>query len=120
MTAPQKIVVFGGTGFVGRHLVTALSSRGARILVPTRRRERAKYLILLPQGEVVEADLRDANLRDANLAGVNLYGANLNGADLTGANLEGANLERALMTDTKLDGVTYGQTIMPDGTRKGD
>ena len=43
----RTFLVIGGTGFVGRHLVTALSSRGARILVPTRRRERAKHLILL-------------------------------------------------------------------------
>lgn len=74
-----NILVVGGSGFVGRHLVAALAERGARVTVPTRRRDRARHLILLPTVEVVEADLRDANAlaglaagRDAvvNLAGI--------------------------------------------------
>jgi NADH dehydrogenase len=74
-----NILVVGGSGFVGRHLVAALAARGARVTVPTRRRERAKHLILLPTVEVVEADVGDANVlaglaagRDAviNLAGI--------------------------------------------------
>ncbi len=52
-------LVVGGSGFVGRHLVAALAERGLRVTVPTRRRDRAKRLILLPTVEVVEADLRD-------------------------------------------------------------
>jgi uncharacterized protein YbjT (DUF2867 family) len=74
-----NILVVGGSGFVGRHLVAALAARGARVTVPTRRRDRARHLILLPTVDVVEADLRDAGVlaglaagRDAvvNLAGV--------------------------------------------------
>jgi uncharacterized protein YbjT (DUF2867 family) len=74
-----NILVVGGSGFVGRHLVAALAARGARVTVPTRRRERAKHLILLPTVDVVEADVGDANTlaglaagRDAvvNLAGI--------------------------------------------------
>jgi NADH dehydrogenase len=74
-----NILVVGGSGFVGRHLVAALAARGVDVTVPTRRRDRAKHLILLPTVEVVEADLRDANAlaglaagRDAvvNLAGI--------------------------------------------------
>ena len=74
-----NILVVGGSGFVGRHLVAALAARGVNVTVPTRRRDRAKHLILLPTVEVVEADLRDANAlaglaagRDAvvNLAGI--------------------------------------------------
>jgi uncharacterized protein YbjT (DUF2867 family) len=74
-----NILVVGGSGFVGRHLVAALAERGARVTVPTRRRDRARHLILLPTVEVVEADVRDANTlaglaagRDAvvNLAGI--------------------------------------------------
>ena len=69
----------GGSGFVGRHLVAALTARGVHVTVPTRRRERAKHLFLLPTVEVVEADVgapgvlaRLAAGRDAviNLAGV--------------------------------------------------
>ena len=75
----ENFLVVGGSGFVGRHLVGALVARGARVTVPTRRRERAKHLILLPTVDVVEADVRDSRAlaglaagRDAvvNLAGV--------------------------------------------------
>ena len=74
-----NILVVGGSGFVGRHLVAALAARGANVAVPTRRRERAKHLILLPTVEVIEADVGDAKTlarlaagRDAvvNLAGI--------------------------------------------------
>ena len=62
----SKILVVGGSGFIGRHLVAALAAGGAEVSVPTRRRERAKHLILLPTVEVVEADL----LQPGTLAGL--------------------------------------------------
>jgi hypothetical protein len=55
----ENFLVVGGSGFVGRHLVAALAARGARVTVPTRRRDRAKHLILLPTVDVVEADVRE-------------------------------------------------------------
>jgi len=55
----QKVVVFGGSGFIGSHLVAHLARGGARVLVPTRRYESAKHLILLPGVEVVEANIHD-------------------------------------------------------------
>ena len=58
------VVVFGGSGFIGTRMVSRLSQMGARVIVPTRRYERAKHLIFLPRVEVVEADIRD----DATLA----------------------------------------------------
>jgi len=73
-----NFLVVGGSGFVGRHLVAALAARGAEVLVPTRRRERAKHLILLPTVDVVEADVRDSSVLAALAAGcdavVNLAG----------------------------------------------
>jgi uncharacterized protein YbjT (DUF2867 family) len=75
----DNFLVVGGSGFVGRHLVAALAARGARVTVPTRHRDRARHLILLPTVEVVETDARDSRVltelaagRDAviNLAGV--------------------------------------------------
>jgi len=54
-----NICVIGGSGFVGRHIVHLLCARGARVRVPTRSRERAKPLIVLPTVEVVEADVHD-------------------------------------------------------------
>ena len=53
----DNVLVVGGSGFIGRHLVAALAARGVRVTVPSRRRERAKHLILLPTVEVVESDV---------------------------------------------------------------
>jgi len=53
----DNVLVVGGSGFIGRHLVAALAARGIRVTVPSRRRERAKHLILLPTVDVVEADV---------------------------------------------------------------
>ncbi len=59
-----KVLVLGGSGFVGRHLVAALVRRGIRVTVPSRRRERAKHLILLPTVDVVEADINERGVLD--------------------------------------------------------
>ena len=71
------VVVFGGSGFIGTRLVARLSELGARVIVPTRRYERAKHLIFLPRVEVVESDLGDAALARLLLrkdAAINLVG----------------------------------------------
>ncbi|MDA0983076.1 MAG: complex I NDUFA9 subunit family protein [Proteobacteria bacterium] len=74
----ENFLVVGGSGFVGRHLVAALAARGARVTVPTRRRERAKHLILLPTVEVLECDPGDeyalARLARGRDAVINLVG----------------------------------------------
>ena len=53
-----KVLVLGGSGFIGRHVVAALVRRGIKVTVPSRRRERAKHLILLPTVDVVETDIQ--------------------------------------------------------------
>jgi len=58
----EDVLVIGGSGFVGRHLVASLAARGCRVTVPARRRERAKHLVLLPTVEVVEADVNQAGV----------------------------------------------------------
>ena len=53
----DNVLVLGGSGFVGRHLVAALAADGVRVAVPTRHRERAKHLLPLPTVEVIETDI---------------------------------------------------------------
>src|SRR5262245_22852889 len=75
------ITVFGGSGFLGRHVVRALAKRGYRIRVAVRRPDLAFYL--QPAGRVgqihaVQANVRhpasvDAATRDADVV-VNLTG----------------------------------------------
>ena len=87
----DNILVVGGSGFVGRHLVAALAAGGANVVVPTRRRERAKHLILLPTVDVVEVDAREAKALAGLAAGctaaVNLAGI-LHGPDFKLAHVE--------------------------------
>jgi uncharacterized protein YbjT (DUF2867 family) len=60
MTSPPgSVLVLGGSGFVGRHLISRLVRDGNRVVVPTRRRENARHLILLPTVDVVDADVHD-------------------------------------------------------------
>jgi uncharacterized protein YbjT (DUF2867 family) len=56
----QRILVIGGGGFIGGHVVDRLVARVASVVVPTRRRDRIKSLIVLPTAEVVDADVHDA------------------------------------------------------------
>jgi uncharacterized protein YbjT (DUF2867 family) len=76
--AAQRVVVVGGSGFVGRYLVATLARDGHEVVVPTRRREAAKHLILLPTVEVIETDVFDrlalARLLAGATAVVNLVG----------------------------------------------
>jgi len=76
--AARTVLVVGGTGFVGRHLVCRLVAAGWRVLVVTRRRDRARHLFMLPTVDVVEADAADAAVLARLAAGaaavVNLTG----------------------------------------------
>jgi NADH dehydrogenase len=76
--AAARIVVLGGSGFVGSALAARLAGDGHDVVVPTRSRERSRHLILLPTVDVVETDVLDpaqlaAVVRGAD-AVVNLVG----------------------------------------------
>ena len=72
------VLVLGGSGFVGRHVVSRLVQDGLQVVVPTRRRETARHLILLPTVDVVDADVHDPPTLARLVAGagavVNLVG----------------------------------------------
>jgi NADH dehydrogenase len=55
------VAVFGGSGFLGRHVVRALAKRGYRVRVAVRRPELAGYL--QPMGRVGQIHAVQANLR---------------------------------------------------------
>ena len=47
----------GGSGFVGRHVISKLCEQGYEVLVPYRNINRAKHLSVLPTVSLVEADV---------------------------------------------------------------
>ncbi|MCK6412168.1 MAG: complex I NDUFA9 subunit family protein [Azonexus sp.] len=53
----KKVLLLGGSGFVGTYIVNRLAQRGIRVTVPTRRRERTKALIIQPGVEMPEANI---------------------------------------------------------------
>jgi uncharacterized protein YbjT (DUF2867 family) len=78
--ASHNILIIGGTGFVGTAIAAKLAARDPRITLtmPTRRRERAKHLILLPRIDVAEVSVHDDAALAALVAGkdavINLVG----------------------------------------------
>ncbi|TIM54469.1 complex I NDUFA9 subunit family protein [Mesorhizobium sp.] len=61
LQTPKLVVVFGGSGFVGRHVVRALARRGYRIRVACRRPDLAGHL--QPLGNVGQIQPVQANVR---------------------------------------------------------
>lgn len=69
---PKTVTVFGGSGFLGRHIVRVLAKRGYRVRVAVRRPDLAFHLQPLGNvGQIVfaQANLRYRNSIDAAVAG---------------------------------------------------
>jgi NADH dehydrogenase len=77
MTSP-RIVLIGGSGFIGSAIAARLCAASHNVLIPTRHRSRVPHLLLLPTAEVVDADVHDPAQLSALLHGadavVNLVG----------------------------------------------
>ncbi len=59
----KKILILGGTGFVGRHLCEKLAELPCRVTVVTRRRSHAQHLQMLPMVDIAEvASIDSASL----------------------------------------------------------
>jgi NADH dehydrogenase len=74
----KKVLLIGGSGFVGGWVANRLSERNIRVVIPTRHRDHSKQVILLPTVYTVEADVHDpkqlAELMTGVDAVVNLVG----------------------------------------------
>jgi NADH dehydrogenase len=110
MTSGQarSVCVLGGTGFVGRHLASALIDAGYRVRIPTTNRERHRRLLVLPGVELINADVHDeARLRrlvDGCSAVVNLVGI-LNEKPRNGTGFHRAHVELVeKLVDACIDG----------------
>ena len=71
--APSLVTVFGGSGFLGRHLVQRLAARGTRVTVAVRNPESA--LFLKPMGDVGQITPVGADVRDGPAVAAAVQGA---------------------------------------------
>lgn len=74
----KKILLLGGSGFVGTYIANRLSEQGVRVTIPTRRRDRTKKLIMMPWVEMPEVNIGDPAELEALVRGqdavINLVG----------------------------------------------
>jgi NADH dehydrogenase len=70
---PSQVTVFGGSGFLGRHLVRRLAATGRRVTVAVRNPESA--LFLKPMGDVGQITLVGADVRDGPAVAAAVQGA---------------------------------------------
>lgn len=55
----MRILVIGGTGFVGQAVIGRLVAAGHEVYLPTRQPARARELLVLPTVTVIQADIHD-------------------------------------------------------------
>ena len=74
----KKVLLLGGSGYVGTYIVNRLSQRGIEVTVPTRRRERTKALIIQPNVLMPEVNINSeevlVELMQGQDAVINLVG----------------------------------------------
>lgn len=104
------VCVLGGTGFVGRTLAAKLTSHGYAVRIPTRNRQRARKLLVLPGLELVQADIHDPDQLAMILAGadavINLVGIlNERGHDGSGFHRAHVELVEKLMASCRKLGI---------------
>ncbi|HEX6298741.1 MAG TPA: complex I NDUFA9 subunit family protein [Burkholderiales bacterium] len=101
----ENVLIVGGSGFLGRHLAAELARRALRVTIPTRRRERAKGLIVLPTVDVLEVDVNAPGVLERLARGrdavINLVGI-LHGPDFEHAHVE---LPKAIVSACRANGV---------------
>ncbi len=61
MSSYEKVLLLGGSGFIGKQLAFALANRGCQVTVPSRRPHRHRDLLVHPNIRLVESRLFDAS-----------------------------------------------------------
>lgn len=75
----RTVLILGGSGFIGSHIIAKLAATDWRVIVPTHRYAHAAHLLLVPQvDDVIEADVHDDATLDRLVRGsdavINLVG----------------------------------------------
>ncbi|WP_273759047.1 complex I NDUFA9 subunit family protein [Bartonella sp. ML70XJBT.G] len=95
---PKLITVFGGSGFVGRHVVETLTKRGYRVRIAVRRPQKAYYMLQI--GEVGQTQMLKTNIKHRASVARALLGAD--GAVFLPGSLAQAN--QSNFQNTQIDG----------------
>lgn len=74
----NSICILGGTGFVGKYIASWLASDGKHVRIITRNRNNHRDLLVLPNVELIEADVFDTSQLETHITGmdavINLIG----------------------------------------------
>lgn len=74
----NSICILGGTGFVGKYIASKLASSGKLVRILTRNRNNHRDLLVLPNVELIEADVFDNSQLESHIKGmdaiINLIG----------------------------------------------
>ena len=74
----KQICILGGSGFVGTYIASRLCASGYKVKILTRNREKCKHLLVLPELEIVTADIHQQKLLETHFkdvdAVINLVG----------------------------------------------
>src|SRR5690606_12495194 len=107
----RSVCLLGGTGFVGRTLVNELVRARYRVVIPTRRRQRHRDLLVFPGVDLIDMDVHDGRALAAVLRGsdaaINLIGIlNERGRDGSGFKKVHVELVSKLLSACDAAGVT--------------
>jgi len=78
MSDSKKILLIGGTGFVGKKIAAQLVTNGYEVIVPTRFPAHAKELSVLPRLKLVPADVHNPQALAQLMAGLSQGDAVIN------------------------------------------
>ncbi len=120
---PQRIVILGGTGFVGSHLVPRLHQDGHRITLLSRNREKHRELGVIPGVSVISADVNDREVLRRHFinadAVINLVGI-LNEDRSDGSGFRKAHVELTETLIAACQGTSVSRLLQMSALRAGE